>query len=129
MAQSHSTSAPLKATRKEPTEEPWHDGPSDAEGLHHLVPPFDEPGRGMTEEERQAFLTSRNNRPPDPFDRKPGHKTHPYVDSYGPEQHVLPTNDLVEHETSEDCVCIPKVTFLTDGKVVTHNSLDGREHE
>ena len=46
------------------------------------------------------------------------------------EQHVLPAGDLIEHEETEDCACGPKVTFLTDGKVVTHNSLDGRErHE
>lgn len=43
------------------------------------------------------------------------------------ELHVLPVDDLIEHEDSEDCPCGPQVTFLTGGKVVTHNSLDGRE--
>ena len=43
------------------------------------------------------------------------------------EQHVLPVADLIAHEETEDCPCGPKVTFVTGGKVVTHNSLDGRE--
>ena len=41
--------------------------------------------------------------------------------------HVLPVNDLCEHEESEDCVCGPRVE--EDGMVVVHNSLDGREQD
>lgn len=45
--------------------------------------------------------------------------------------HVLPVNDLIEHEDEGDeCVCGPDVTFVEGGKVITHHSLDGREgHE
>jgi hypothetical protein len=43
------------------------------------------------------------------------------------EQHVIPVGDLISHDETEDCPCGPQVTFLTGGKVVTHNSLDGRE--
>ncbi len=44
--------------------------------------------------------------------------------------HVLPLNDLIEHEESEDCPCGPDVELvsaLNDGWVVSHHSLDGRE--
>lgn len=49
--------------------------------------------------------------------------------------HVLPVADLVEHEISDTCICGPSVeaVFRDDGSngwVVSHNSLDGREqHE
>jgi hypothetical protein len=44
--------------------------------------------------------------------------------------HVVPINDLVEHE-DDDCVCGPAVEFVPpNGWLVTHHSLDGRElHE
>jgi len=38
-------------------------------------------------------------------------------------QHVVPINDLKEHEQSEDCWCEPVV----DGGVVIHNAIDERE--
>lgn len=46
--------------------------------------------------------------------------------------HVLPVNDLIEHEDSDDCICGPMSTLIrrgdgSDGWIVTHNSLDGRE--
>lgn len=46
--------------------------------------------------------------------------------------HVVPINDLVDHEVSDDCVCGPTVeaVFQDDGSngwVVVHHSLDGRE--
>ena len=54
---------------------------------------------------------------------------------YGP-VHVVPINDLIEHETSgDDCVCGVRVeaVFRDDGSngwVYVHHSLDGRElHE
>lgn len=46
--------------------------------------------------------------------------------------HNWPTDDLVEHELSPDCVCSPTEERIVsdDGVarfVFTHNSLDGRE--
>lgn len=45
--------------------------------------------------------------------------------------HVLPLNDLVEHEMNWNlCICSPSVEVMeeSDGNsVVTHHSLDGRE--
>jgi hypothetical protein len=47
--------------------------------------------------------------------------------------HVVPTDDLMDHDTSgETCVCGPEVepVFRDDGSngwLVTHHSLDGRE--
>ncbi len=49
------------------------------------------------------------------------------------ELHVVPRNDLIEHDTSSDdsCVCAPRREFMnTDdvtGWLVVHHSLDGRE--
>lgn len=43
------------------------------------------------------------------------------------EMHVIPTADLIEHESSTDCVCGPEVEHVEHGYVVTHHSLDGRE--
>lgn len=49
--------------------------------------------------------------------------------------HVLPINDLVDHDDAgDDCACGPDVEHVPgpdgDGWVVTHHSLDGRErHE
>ena len=37
--------------------------------------------------------------------------------------HILPINDLREHEESESCWCKPEV----DEGVIIHNSMDGRE--
>lgn len=47
--------------------------------------------------------------------------------------HVVPINDLVEHETDcDDCVCGPTIeaVFREDGSngwLILHHSLDGRE--
>lgn len=47
--------------------------------------------------------------------------------------HVIPVNDLIEHETSGDgCACGPTAepVFRDDGSngwLITHHSLDGRE--
>lgn len=49
--------------------------------------------------------------------------------------HVIPVDDLIEHDTSgDDCVCGPDHELVPtsdgDGWLVIHNSLDGRElHE
>lgn len=47
--------------------------------------------------------------------------------------HVLPVNDLIEHdEEGDECICGPKVepVFREDGSngwLISHHSLDGRE--
>lgn len=47
--------------------------------------------------------------------------------------HVLPVNDLIEHDgEGQDCPCGPDVeaVFAEDGSngwLITHHSLDGRE--
>lgn len=39
------------------------------------------------------------------------------------ERHVVPLNDLREHETDRPCWCSPR----EDDGVIVHNSMDGRE--
>jgi hypothetical protein len=42
--------------------------------------------------------------------------------------HVLPQDDIKEHTESNDCECKPTVRYVGEGgKVVIHNSYDGRE--
>jgi len=41
--------------------------------------------------------------------------------------HILPENDLKEHKESDDCECNPKIEYVDGGKIVIHNSYDGRE--
>lgn len=41
--------------------------------------------------------------------------------------HVVPVNDLREHEMSMQCWCRP-YRSVSEAIVVVHNSLDGREH-
>lgn len=41
--------------------------------------------------------------------------------------HVVPIEDLIEHEESEGCVCGPEVESVDSGWLVVHHSLDGRE--
>jgi hypothetical protein len=41
--------------------------------------------------------------------------------------HVLPIDDAIQHEESDDCVCGPETEFVEGGRVVVHHSLDGRE--
>jgi hypothetical protein len=48
--------------------------------------------------------------------------------------HVVPVDDLIAHETTEDCVCGPtnEPVPRADGStawVIVHHSLDGREHD
>ncbi len=47
--------------------------------------------------------------------------------------HVLPVSDRIEHVIDDDCPCGPdtEAVFREDssnGWVITHHSLDGREH-
>lgn len=48
--------------------------------------------------------------------------------------HVLPSDDIIEHEVSHECVCGPLIDTgedengpYPDGPVIVHHSLDGRE--
>ena len=41
--------------------------------------------------------------------------------------HVLPVNDLREHEEKTECWCSPQHEYVGAGEVVIHNSMDGRE--
>lgn len=42
--------------------------------------------------------------------------------------HVLPVDDLKEHTETDDCECHPRIEYVGDGgKLVVHNSYDGRE--
>ncbi len=45
---------------------------------------------------------------------------------------MVPCNDLIEHETTDDCVCLPtsEAVIRGDGSidwVTVHHSIDGRE--
>ena len=43
--------------------------------------------------------------------------------------HILPLNDLKEHEELTTCECKPRIEILDDGEImVVHNSYDGREY-
>lgn len=46
--------------------------------------------------------------------------------------HVHPVGDLIDHELDEDCPCGPAQELVkqpdgSDGWLITHHSLDGRE--
>ncbi len=43
--------------------------------------------------------------------------------------HVIPLNDMREHEKSDMCWCEPTTKVVGDsgGRVIVHNSMDGRE--
>lgn len=42
--------------------------------------------------------------------------------------HILPINDLIEHEEKSTCNCEPCVEIVENGDLlVVHNALDGRE--
>jgi len=49
----------------------------------------------------------------------------------GRDAHVVPVGDLIEHELTERCVCVPSSRLIPahDGDIwqLIHNSLDGRE--
>lgn len=43
--------------------------------------------------------------------------------------HILPLNDLKEHEELTTCECKPRIEILDNGEImVVHNSYDGREY-
>lgn len=46
--------------------------------------------------------------------------------------HVEPVGDLIDHEDSDECPCGPDIECVpnpdgSDGWLITHHSLDGRE--
>lgn len=41
--------------------------------------------------------------------------------------HVIPTNDLKEHEESSSCNCTPMMIQVNGEFIFSHNSYDGRE--
>lgn len=47
--------------------------------------------------------------------------------------HVIPVGDLIIHDASDDCVCVPRAELVQgdqgDEWVMVHNSLDGREKD
>jgi len=40
--------------------------------------------------------------------------------------HVIPLDDLVEHEQTTTCICQPRVEFDAGGMLVVHDAADGR---
>jgi len=43
--------------------------------------------------------------------------------------HILPINDIKEHEESTTCACSPKIEIIETGDIiVVHNAYDGREY-
>jgi hypothetical protein len=41
--------------------------------------------------------------------------------------HVVPLNDIIEHELSSTCECSPNLEVLDNGELlITHNAIDDR---
>lgn len=41
--------------------------------------------------------------------------------------HILPINDIKEHEESTICECEPKIEFIQGEMLIIHNAFDQRE--
>lgn len=41
--------------------------------------------------------------------------------------HIIPINDLKEHEETTTCECCPNVEFENGEMIIIHNSFDNRE--
>lgn len=41
--------------------------------------------------------------------------------------HVMPTDDLVDHESSESCACGPRAEKIEGGTMYVHQRLDGKK--
>ena len=41
--------------------------------------------------------------------------------------HIIPINDLKEHEEKSTCSCEPRVEIIDGSQLIIHNSFDGRE--
>ena len=44
-----------------------------------------------------------------------------------PDVAVVPSNDMVAHEHSRDCICGPSVQLFNGKEILVHQALDGRE--
>jgi len=42
---------------------------------------------------------------------------------------VLPVDDIEPHIENEQCPCMPSVERHEDGRIIIHNSFDGREYK
>lgn len=50
-----------------------------------------------------------------------------WVGWIGAEIHVIPVNDVLEHDENDGCGCLPVTTWEEKGFMITHNAWDGRE--
>jgi hypothetical protein len=41
--------------------------------------------------------------------------------------HIIPVNDLEEHEETTTCKCEPEVHHINNNMVIIHSAFDGRE--
>lgn len=41
--------------------------------------------------------------------------------------HIMPIDDIFEHEETENCVCDPGIEDRNGYRIVIHNAFDGRE--
>ena len=41
--------------------------------------------------------------------------------------HVMPVDDIFPHICSTECLCAPVITIENNGRIIVHNSYDGRE--
>lgn len=44
------------------------------------------------------------------------------------DQHIVPLNDLVEHDCLLQCLCRPQIVEEIGGRVIIHHAYDGREY-
>jgi hypothetical protein len=59
-------------------------------------------------------MSSKNN-------RREGMETESYI------LHIIPINDLIEHEENSKCQCNPTAEVIENGYIlITHNAKDGR---
>lgn len=42
--------------------------------------------------------------------------------------HVIPDDDVLEHDESNTCDCEPIIEIIPEGQIIRHNAYDGREH-
>ena len=40
---------------------------------------------------------------------------------------IIPNGDIKGHEESEFCYCHPRIEYEENGRIIIHNSFDGRE--
>lgn len=41
--------------------------------------------------------------------------------------HIIPADDLIQHDMDENCPCMPDTVLEPEGPLYRHHSLDGRE--